>query len=321
MKSSKAKVLHEVFCRPMAAHVIESAARLDPVQILVVIGHQQEKVRDALASPRCEFAVQSEQLGTGHAVLVTEPAIRDEADSVLILCGDTPLILPETLEQLCRCHSAEDNDITLLTTTLSEPFGYGRILRDHRGGIEAIVEEKDADDDQRAITEVNAGIYCVRRSFLFTALSRIGSDNSQGEMYLTDIVGIAVGEQRRVQPFHVNNPVEVLGVNSRRELAAADCELQQRRNTALMAAGVSILNPQSVRVEPAVTIAADTTLEQCLHISGSTTTIGENCHIEQGCVIRECSIGAGSTIGAGSFLSGVTLPAGSTIAAHTCKSA
>lgn len=318
MKSTRAKVLHEVFYQPMAAHIIATAQSLAPLQILTVTGHQKEAVESALAPSGCDFTEQKEQLGTGHAVLITEPCISAAAETVLILCGDTPLILPETLKKLYEFHSKTSSDVTLLTTTLANPFGYGRILCDAEGNLQSIIEEKDASDAQRQITEVNAGIYCVQKSFLFDALKKIGTDNTQKEMYLTDIIGIGTKEGRNVKRFNVSNPVEVLGVNSRCELAEAERELQMRHNSALMTAGVSMILPETIRIQPTATIASDTVLEPSVHIYG-TTTIGSDCHIEQGCVLKDCTIASGCVIGAGSHLDGITCPENSIIQPHTCK--
>lgn len=318
MKSTRAKVLHEVFYQPMAAHIIVAAQSLNPLQILTVTGHQRKAVEAALAPFDCDFIEQKEQLGTGHAVLITETSIPAAAETVLILCGDTPLILPETLKELYDFHCRSSSDVTLLTTTLASPFGYGRILSDARGNLQAIVEEKDASDVQRRITEVNAGIYCVQKPFLFEALKKIGTDNKQEEMYLTDIINIGTKEGRRVKRFNVSNPVEVLGVNSRRELAEAERELQMRHNYVLMAAGVTMIMPETIRIQPTTTIASDTVLEPSVHICGS-TTIASDCHIEQGCVLKDCTIASGCVIGAGSHLDGITCPANNVIQPHTCK--
>ncbi|MBM9520423.1 bifunctional N-acetylglucosamine-1-phosphate uridyltransferase/glucosamine-1-phosphate acetyltransferase [Desulforhopalus vacuolatus] len=318
MKSTRAKVLHEVFYQPMAAHIIAVAQSLNPLQVLTVTGHQREAVEAALAPWNCDFIEQKEQLGTGHAVLISETSIPAAAETVLILCGDTPLILPETLKELCDFHCTSSSDVTLLTTTLANPFGYGRILSDAEGNLQAIVEEKDASDVQRQITEVNAGIYCVQKSFLFEALKKIGTDNTQKEMYLTDIIDIGTKEGRRVKRFNVSNPVEVLGVNSRRQLSEAERELQMRHNFTLMAAGVSMIMPETIRIQPTTTIAFDTVIEPSVHICGS-TTIESDCHIEQGCVLKDCTIASGCVIGAGSHLDGITCPENSIIQPHTCK--
>ena len=316
MKSSMAKVLHDVFYQPMAGHVIQSAATLSPQQIISVIGHQQELVQKALAPFGCQFAIQQKQCGTGHAVLAAEASIKEEIETVLILCGDTPLILPETLQTLYNTHVENENDITLVTTTLTDPFGYGRILCDEGGGIQAIVEEKDASDGQRQINQVNAGIYCVKKKVLFEALKNVGTDNKQGEMYLTDIVAIGVGENKRVRPFNVNNPIEVLGVNSRAELSSAEKEMQMRRNKHLMASGVTLISPETIRVSPFSSVSSDCILEPCTQIFGA-SSVESGCRIEQGAILKNCTLGKNTIIGAGSYLANTSLPEGSTIPPHT----
>ncbi|PID55259.1 glycosyl transferase family 2, partial [candidate division KSB3 bacterium] len=282
MKSDKAKVLHPVFYQPMAAHVITAAQSLAPLQSIAVIGHQADAVQQALTSAlapfHCDFAIQKEQRGTADAVSATESHLAKEAQTVLILCGDTPLIRPETLQQLYSAHQKSGSKITLLTTTVANPFGYGRIICDKENNITAIVEEKDASPEQKEICEINAGIYCVEKEFLFSALKQVDTNNNQKEMYLTDIISIAHRQGEKIKRFLAQDPLEVLGVNSRLELAEAERELQLRHNHTLMAAGVSMIAPETIRIAPTVQIAADTMLEPACHILGNTT-------IEGGCSI------------------------------------
>lgn len=317
MKSTKAKVLHPVFEQPMAVHVIDSANSLRPLQTIVVIGHQKEAVEQTLSSFGCDFAVQHQQNGTAHAVLAAESSITQKVEAVLILCGDTPLISSKTLEEFYQSHIHNNNDLTLLTTTLSNPFGYGRILCTTNGDLQAIVEEKDATVAQKQITEVNAGIYCVQKDFLFTALKKVGTSNKQKEMYLTDIIAIGVQEGKKVQRFNVTDSIEVLGVNSRQELAEADSELQMRHNRNLMASGVSMISPETIRITPDTTISSDVTIGPCVHISNS--TIAADCHIEQGTILKNCTLGRGVFIGAGSYLANTSLKENTEIPPHTCQ--
>ncbi len=233
MRSTKAKVLHEIFFAPMIVHVLRATAALTPAVTLVVVGHQREEVKQALAGWELEFVVQERQRGTAHAVLAAAPRLREQRGTVLILCGDTPLIRPETLRAMLVAHRQHGEKLTVMTTCLDKPFGYGRIITDQTGRLERIVEEKDATEEQRRIKEVNAGIYCVEIDFLFPALAQVGSDNRQAEMYLTDIVEIASRAGLTVHCHRCPDPEELLGVNSRVELALAHSRLQMRHNRVL----------------------------------------------------------------------------------------
>ena len=192
MKSEKAKVLHELFFAPMIHHVLNALTGLDRAKDVVIVGHQRDKVMASLENFDVEFSVQEEQLGTGHAVLAAENHLAGSGDAIMILCGDTPLIQTETLQAMYAHHQKSNTPLTVMTTHLTNPTNYGRIISDESGNVLSIVEEKDATDEEREITEINAGIYCADESFLFSALKEVGTNNSQGEVYLTDIVAIAV---------------------------------------------------------------------------------------------------------------------------------
>lgn len=312
MKSDKAKVLHETFYAPMVQHVINATLPLHPLQTVIIIGHQKNDVKKALHSFPVTFVVQEEQLGTGHAVLVAEKAINKEAGTVMILCGDTPLIQTETLQEMYSCHQTRQATLTLMTTLLDNPTNYGRIVSDKDNKIQGIVEQKDATTEQRQIKEINAGIYCVDKTFLFEALKKVDTDNSQGEMYLTDIVKLAVEENFAVEKYRAQSPVDVLGVNSRVELAGAQKELQMRRNRILMLQGVTINNPETVSVSPESSIERDTILDPLVSISDR-TTIGHSCRIGQGTVLQNCKIANNVIIGPYTCLSGSTVVAGTTL--------
>ena len=312
MKSTQAKVLHSVFYRPMLRHVLDAALGAAVERIAVVIGHQQEAVQAILADLPVETVLQEEQRGTGHAVLCAEAACAG-LDQILILCGDTPLIRAETLTAMLAQHRQEQPALTLMTTTLPQPFGYGRILRSKQGEVQAIVEEKDASAKERAIDEIYAGIYVVDAAFLFAALAQVGTDNSQGEIYLTDIVAIARRESKRVQAFAHQQAMDVLGVNSRIELAQAEAALQERRNLDLMRAGVSMFCPKTTRVAPGCTIGQDCILHGQVSIEGE-SSLGPNCVVEQGVVLRDCRLGEAVRIGANSVLVGRHVMDGAEIA-------
>ena len=230
MKSSRAKVLHEVLSKPMILHVMDTIKDLDLNYTYIIVGHQKEKVAELVCGHQAECIVQEKQLGTGHAVLCAEKEVQKTGGTVLILSGDVPLIKPETLKAMLAVHAHNNSVLTLMTTELADPTNYGRIIRNKKGNILGIIEEKDATADQKKTREINAGIYCVESDFLFNALKKVGTDNKQGEMYLTDIVKIAIDAGLQVDAFSGAGSAEVLGINSRLELAAANKYLQNQIN-------------------------------------------------------------------------------------------
>ena len=322
MKSDRAKVLHELFFKPMLHHVLDTVTAADIQQTAVIIGHQREQVLASLqnASPPYEFTpvVQEEQLGTGHAVLCAESACAS-SDLVMILCGDTPLIRPETLQAMIDRHQEGNAVLTLMTTVQDDPFGYGRIITDAEGGIRAIVEQKDATDEQRAIREINAGIYLVEREFLFSSLRQVGTDNSQGEVYLTDIVSIATQQGLRAEKFTHTPAIDVLGVNSRAELAQAHQELQLRHNRELMLNGVTMYGPEHILLSPDCRLGRDAVLHPGVHITGS-SEIGCQVHIAPGAVLHNCQVGDRAVIGANAVLSNCIILEGERIPPLTARS-
>lgn len=316
MKSEKAKVLHEIFYAPMIQHVLDAVNVLEAFKTVVVVGHQKSQVQKQLAACDVTFAEQTVQLGTGHAVLAAEKALDGVSGTVMILCGDTPLIRPTLLAELRKQHETNSAQVTLVTTRLDDPTNYGRILCDHTGNIHAIIEHKDADEKQLLVKEVNAGIYCVEKELLFSTLKKVGTDNSQGEVYLTDIVKLAVEKGLAVKTFVASDSIDVLGVNSRLELSQAQAVLQARRNRDLMASGVSMITPETIRVSMNSIVQPDTLIEPCVHIFDG-TSIGQNTKIEQGAVLKKCTIGADVVIGANSYLVDATVASGKTIAPNT----
>jgi bifunctional UDP-N-acetylglucosamine pyrophosphorylase/glucosamine-1-phosphate N-acetyltransferase len=231
MKSARAKVLHEVLSKPMILHVMDTIKVLDLDHTFIIVGHQKEKVAELVRGYQAKCIVQEEQLGTGHAVLCAEKELQKVGGTVLILSGDVPLIRVETLKAMLAEHAQKKSALTLMTTKLADPTNYGRIIRNEKGNILGIIEEKDATADQKKIREINAGIYCVESEFLFNALKKVGTDNKQGEMYLTDIVKIAIDAGLQVETFSGAGSEEVLGINSRLELAEAKEYLQKRKKT------------------------------------------------------------------------------------------
>lgn len=229
MKSDKAKVLHEICGAPMIQYVVRTAADVADANVVVVIGHQAELVRLAagsVAQPR--FALQAQQRGTGHAVLCALPMIPSEVEQVVILCGDVPLIRRNTIDRLVADHIAHQRDLSILTVAVADPKGYGRIVLNTEGQLRAIVEEADADEVQKSINTINTGIYVVRRRFLETALPQLRADNAQNEIYLTDIIGIGYREKRNIGAVIGNDSSEIIGVNSREDLQAAERVMKAR---------------------------------------------------------------------------------------------
>lgn len=219
MKSPLAKVLHAVRGKPMVQYVVEAAVAVSGDAVVVVVGHQAEEVRRVVSRVApVRFALQEEPLGTGHAVRCALPVVPAACESLLVLCGDVPLIAPGTLSALAEDHRRAKRDVTVLAVDLEQPAGYGRLIFDAAGGLRAIVEEADADSVQRAVRTVNSGIYCLRKPFLETALPRLSRDNAQGEYYLTEVVRIGVEGGFRVGVFRGGDPEEVLGINSPADL-------------------------------------------------------------------------------------------------------
>ncbi len=316
MKSGKAKVLHEVFFAPMVHHVLHAVAPLQPTKSIVIVGHQRKAVQDSLNEFPVELAIQEEQLGTGHAVLCAESAIDKMEGSVMILCGDTPLIRSETLQTMLDNHNKQNSTLTVMTTILDNPTHYGRIICNSSGDVQAIVEEKDASSEQKAIQEINAGIYCIKTEFLFKHLKNIGTDNSQGEVYLTDIVTQAVKESHRVQKFVNPEPADVLGVNARFELSQAHQQLQLRRNRELMDNGVSMINPLTTQVAPDSSVSQDVTLHSGVEISRA-STVGSNTQIQAGAILKNVRVGNNCVIAPYSCLENCDIPDDTKTAPHS----
>ena len=301
MKSSRAKVLHEVFYRPMLHHVLDSVAPLNPDSTIVIVGHQKEAVTAILDDWEVACCEQREQNGTGHAVLCARSMLADFRGTLMIINGDAPLLLTEHLAQMIEAHHNSDGSLTIMTTALADPTNYGRVICDRTGAVQAVVEEKDANDQQRAVKEINAGIYIGDAEFIFGALDRVTTDNAQGEMYLTDIVSIGVDDGLKVNKFEHPHPNHVLGVNSQVELAQAQRELSLRRNNMLMAMGVTMADPVTTSVGPGVSIGSGCRLGAAVTIVGR-SRIGDNCIIEPGVYLDDVEIGDEVKIGANSVV-------------------
>src|SRR5262245_25927203 len=237
MKSETAKVLHEVAGRPMLDHVLSAAHTLAPASVTVVVGHQGDRVRAAYTRHAVQFVDQEPQLGTGHALLQAEPLLKGATGTVVLLSGDVPLLRATTLTRLVAQHLADAAAATVLTANLANPHGYGRIVREG-GRISRIVEERDASSDERALTEINSGIYALDLGPLWEAMRAIASQNAQGEYYLPDLIEIYRRRGLTVSTVNIPNPDEIRGINSRRELAELGAIVRQTKNEDLMAAGV-----------------------------------------------------------------------------------
>ena len=298
MKSSLPKVLHTVGGKSMLQHVIDSATSLENSRIHIVIGHGAEKVESALSGQAVQFALQSEQLGTGHAVAQAMPNISDNG-VVLVLYGDVPLTRSETMAELVKI--AERGQFGLLTVNLSDPTGYGRIVRSDTGDVVAIVEHKDASEAQRAITEVNTGILALPTALLREWIPQLSSNNAQGEYYLTDIIAMAAEQGVRIQAIQPATEQEVQGVNNRQQQAELERWYQLRQAEALMLEGVSLADPARIDVRGEVSVGHDVSIDINVILEGK-VEIGDNVTIEANCIIKDSVIGCGTHIKANSML-------------------
>jgi bifunctional UDP-N-acetylglucosamine pyrophosphorylase/glucosamine-1-phosphate N-acetyltransferase len=290
MKSSVPKVLHPLAGKPLLLHVLETARRLRPSKLAIVVGYGAEAVQNAYRGDDVAWVLQEQQLGTGHAVLCTKNWFDGFSGNLLILSGDVPLISETTLISLLERHRARGAAVTLATALLDTPGGYGRVLRDSAGAIAAIVEERDASEEQKRICEVNAGVYVASARFLFTALAGVNNQNRQGEYYLPDIVALGLKQGERVETAEVENLREIIGVNTREELAAMEKALQETINRQHMLGGVSLKDPETTYIDEGVIIGRDTVIGPNTHIRGK-TVIGERCQIDGSAYITDAEIG------------------------------
>ncbi len=292
MNSALPKVLHPLAGKPLLAHVLDTATTLNPVAVHVVYGHGGDAVRKALPSVSVQWSLQSEQLGTGHAVQQAMPQVPDD-HLVLILYGDVPMIRADTLGRLLTL--AAGKSMALLTVRLQDPTGYGRIVRDRRGAVRKIVEEKDATTAQRKINEGNSGVMAVPARLLRRWLAKLKSDNAQGEYYLTDIIAMAVHDKIAVRPLVANTVAEVLGVNDKSQLAMLEAEYRQQRAQELLRAGVTLIDPQRIDVRGTLTVGRDVEIDVNVVFEGS-VHLADGVRIGPNCVLRDVSVGAGTTI-------------------------
>jgi bifunctional UDP-N-acetylglucosamine pyrophosphorylase/glucosamine-1-phosphate N-acetyltransferase len=311
MRSDRAKVLHPLAGMPLLSYVIDAVEKLAR-PIVVVIGHQAEEVKRFLKGRPVRTVMQAKQLGTAHAVLRAQAVLSHVRAPVLILNGDTPLLTRSTLERLIEFHHQREAHLTLLTARLSDPFGYGRIVRNDGGQIRRVVEESDATPYEKKIQEINTGIYLAEKAILFELLKTIQSDNRQKEYYLTDMIEAAVKQGYRVESSEVPDPQEMLGINTRLDLAQAEKILQSRILKRFMLEGVTILDPATTWIEPQALIGRDTVIYPQVRVEGK-TIIGEGCMIGSHVRLTDSEIESGVMIRDFCAISGSKIQGGATI--------
>ena len=303
LKSRHPKVLHQVGGKPLLAHVIDAATRVFPAKnVYAIIGHEADRVRDAMHATGIGFVLQKEQRGTGHAIMAAREALRDY-DHVIVLSGDAPLITSSTIERLRDFHLQQRAAMTILTAVLDRPRGYGRIIRKRPGSAEVkgIVEERALSDSQRALKEVNAGFYGFAVKPLYENIGKLGTDNAHHEYYLTDLAATLARGKQKVAGLQAAQPHEVLGCNSRWELAEVDAELRLAKCRALTEQGVSIFMPQTCVIDSEVQVGPETVIEPFVQILGR-TRIGSECRIRSYSIISDSEIGNNVTLRPGCIL-------------------
>jgi len=291
LKSRHPKVLHQAGGKPLLAHVITAATQVVPAHdVFAVIGHEADRVRDAVNDSGVNFVLQQPQRGTGHALMVAGESLSGY-DHALVLSGDAPLITKQTIERLRDFHLARKAAMTVLTSILPDPTGYGRVLRvGRRDDVQAIVEQKSANAKQQKVKEINSGFYAFTVAALKQHLQKLDTDNPHGEFYLTDMAAILRKARERVVAVICTDPFEVLGGNTRAELVDIDQRMRMAKCRALMAAGVTIFNPETCVIESDVEIGTDTVIEPHVQLRGK-TRVGSDCHVESYCVIHDSEIG------------------------------
>ncbi|HCZ1103011.1 TPA: bifunctional UDP-N-acetylglucosamine diphosphorylase/glucosamine-1-phosphate N-acetyltransferase GlmU [Staphylococcus aureus] len=311
MKSKKYKVLHEVAGKPMVEHVLESVKGSGVDQVVTIVGHGAESVKGHLGK-RSLYSFQEEQLGTAHAVQMAKSHLEDKEGTTIVVCGDTPLITKETLETLIAHHEDANAQATVLSASIQQPYGYGRIVRNASGRLERIVEEKDATQAEKDINEISSGIFAFNNKTLFEKLTQVKNDNAQGEYYLPDVLSLILNDGGIVEVYRTNDVEEIMGVNDRVMLSQAEKAMQRRTNHYHMLNGVTIIDPDSTFIGSDVTIGSDTVIEPGVRINGR-TKIGEdvvigqyseinNSTIENGAciqqsVVNDASVGANTKVG------------------------
>ncbi len=290
MKSKLPKVLHKAGGKSMVQHVIDAAKAAGSSRTVVITGFGSEAVRAAIGE-QAECVEQKEQLGTGHAVLQAKPLLQDEKGTIMVLCGDTPLLTGDLLKKPYDAHVAARAKATVLTAIMPDATGYGRIVRAADGSVEKIVEHKDATEAEREICEVNSGIYCFDAQALFQSLAQVTNDNAQGEYYLPDVLWILKKQGEKIAAVAADNYEDTLGINSRLQLAGAEKILRRRKNEELMAAGVTIMDPDSTYIDADVKVGRDTVIYPQTWLEGN-TVIGEECEIGPSVRFQNMQVGS-----------------------------
>jgi bifunctional UDP-N-acetylglucosamine pyrophosphorylase/glucosamine-1-phosphate N-acetyltransferase len=297
MKSDRAKVLHPICGIPMLGHIQRVAEAVAAQRLVVVIGRDADEVRRAYGES-AEFVLQAEQNGTGHAVMMTEDALRDFTGDVFVLYGDTPLLRPETLERMRALKAEQAADLVMLTASGDIP---GRVVRDEAGRVARIVEAQDATPEELAIEERNTGVYLVSSDLLWAGLDQLDTDNQQGELYITDVVGYAVAKGYRVEALWLEDASECLGINDRVQLAEATRIMRGRINERVMAQGVTLIDPETTYIDATVEIGQDTVIEPGCCLTGR-TVIGRGVHVKSGCYVEDSRLDDGVVFGPYSHL-------------------
>jgi bifunctional UDP-N-acetylglucosamine pyrophosphorylase/glucosamine-1-phosphate N-acetyltransferase len=292
MKSTRPKVVHELLGKPLVRWSVDAARDAGCEHIVTVIGHGADQVAPVVADT--VTALQAEQLGTGHAVMCAREALAEVEGSTVVLNGDTPLLRPDTIARLIACRDETQAGAVVLTMRLANPFGYGRIIRDEYGAVARIVEQKDATPEEAAVNECNSGFYCFDAALLFDALEKVGTNNAQGEYYLTDVLEIARSQGEKVLAYKVEDATECNGVNSRIQLAQAAALAQERINNGHMDSGVTLIDPATTWIGPEVQIGADTVIWPNTHLYGN-TVIGEGCTISPNAFLVDFELPDGCT--------------------------
>lgn len=294
MKSTKSKLLHEVCQKPMVEWVCQTAEEAGAAQLVTVVGHLAEQVTAAIGK-RSDFAMQSEQLGTGHAVMQAMPQVLNTSENVVVLYGDAPLLRSETLVRFIEDHEASGAAVTVATTILEDSRGYGRIIRDRDNSIRKIVEQKDCTAQEAAVKEVNVGIYCFQRAELIESLSKITNDNAQSEYYLTDTVAILKKEKKGVNPFVIEDTTETLGANDRVQMWDLEKIMRRRINERIALGGVTIMDPDHTYIADEVVVGQDSVILPGTILSGK-TVIGSHCVIGPNSRIVNSAVGDGTEV-------------------------
>lgn len=317
MQSDLAKVLHFVAGRPMLSYVLDTAYELHPSKLAVVIGHQEQEVRQTFKAQKdVSWVRQKEMRGTGDAVRSASDEFKEHQGPILVLYGDIPGIRAETLRRLGMFHNSSKNVVTILTADLDDPTGYGRVIVDVEGSVKRIVEEKDASEDERAITEINTGIGLYDSDFLFEAVKKLKPNNRQNEFYLTDVVEVARKQGKSIGRMKIRDEIEILGINNREHLAGLSRFFFEIKSTELLASGVTLKDPVTTCIEPTVEIGKDSVIGSHVNIEGN-TQIGMKANLGSQVYMRASEIGSFVQLGCNTSVVGALIGSNTVIGNNT----